>query len=123
HRLDDSDLDRVRVAAVPDRLEDPVAEPEDEQVPNCLLPEVVVDAIDLRFAGDLSDTAVHPDRGRRVVAKRLLDDDPAPAGVVALVVEAHPAQLGNDLGERRRLSGEVVEEVAVPLAAPLLLDS
>ena len=117
-RLGDRDLDMVDVAAVPDRLEDPVAEPEDQQVPDRLLPEVVVDAVDLRLAEDLADLAVQADRRVEVVAERLLDDDPAPAALVALVVEPHPAQLGDDLGERRRLGREVVEAVAARCRAP-----
>ena len=64
-RLGDRDLDMVDVAAVPDRLEDPVAEPEDQQVPDRLLAEVVVDAVDLRLAEDLADLAVQADRRRR----------------------------------------------------------
>ena len=47
-RLGHRDLHVVDVAAVPDRLEDPVAEPEDEQVLDGLLAQVVVDAEDLR---------------------------------------------------------------------------
>ena len=111
-RLGDGDLDMVDVAAVPDRLEDPVAEPEDEEVADRLLAEVVIDPIDLRLAEDLADLAVEPDRRLEVVAEGLLDDDPSPAAVVLLVVESDPAQLGDDLGERRRLGREVEEVVA-----------
>ena len=89
----------VDVAAVPDRLEDPVAEPEDQEVPDRLLAEVVIDPVDLRLAEDLADLAVEPDRRVEVVAERLLDDDPPPAALVPLVVEPDPAQLGDDLGE------------------------
>ena len=47
--LGHGDLHMVDVLAVPQRLEDPVGEPEHEQVLNGLLAEVVVDAIDLLF--------------------------------------------------------------------------
>ena len=119
-RLGHGDLHVVDVAAVPDGLEDPVAEPEDQQVADGLLAQVVVDAVDLPLAEDLADLAVEADRRLEVVAERLLDDDPPPAALVALVVEARPAQLGDDLGERRRLRREVEEPVAA--GALLLVD-
>ncbi len=111
-RLRDRDLDMVDMAPVPDRLEDAVSEAEDEEVPDGLLAQVVIDPVDLRLAEDLADLAVQADRRDQVVAERLLDDDPPPAALVVLVVEADPAQLADDLGERRRLRREVVEVVA-----------
>ena len=115
-RLGHRDLHVVDVAAVPERLEDAVAEPEDQQVADGLLAQVVVDAVDLRLAEDLADLAVEPLRRVEVVAERLLDDDPPPAAVVALVVEPDPAELGDDLGELRRLGREVEEPVAAGAA-------
>jgi hypothetical protein len=53
-RLGDGDLHVVDVAPVPERLEDAVAEPEDQQVADGLLAQVVVDAVDLRLAEDLA---------------------------------------------------------------------
>jgi hypothetical protein len=111
-RFGDGDLDVVDVAAVPDRLEDSVGEAEDQQVPDGLLAEVVIDPVDLRLPEDLADLAVQADRRVEVVAERLLDDDPAPAALVPLVIQADPAELGDDLGELRRLRREVVEVVA-----------
>ena len=92
-RLGHGDLHVVDVAPVPERLEDAVAEAEDQQVADRLLAEVVVDAVDLRLAEDLADLAVQPLRGVEVVAERLLDDDPPPAAVVVLVVQPDPAEL------------------------------
>ena len=93
-RLGHRDLHVVDVAAVPERLEDAVAEPEDQQVADRLLAQVVVDAIDLRLAEDLADLAVEPLRRFEVVPERLLDDDPPPAAVVVLVVEPDAPELG-----------------------------
>ena len=112
-RLGDGDLHVVDVAAVPDRLEDPVAEPEDHQVADRLLAQVMVDAEDLGLAEDLPDLAVQPDRGLEVVAERLLDDDPPPAAVVGLVVEADAPELADDRREGRLLGGQVEQHVAV----------
>ena len=122
-RLGHGDLHVVDVAAVPERLEDAVAEPEDQQVPDGLLAQVVVDAVDLRLAEDLADLAVQPDRRLEVVAERLLDDDPPPAAVVVLVVEPDPPELGDDLGERRRLGREVEEAVAAACPCSLSIAS
>ncbi len=91
-RLGHRDLHVVDVAAVPDRLEDAVAEPEDQQVPDGLLAQVVVDAVDLPLPEDLADLAVEADRRVEVAAERLLDDDPPPAALVALVIQADAAR-------------------------------
>ena len=60
----------VNVAPIPEQLEDAVAEPEDQQVADRLLAQVVVDAIDLQLAEDLAELAVEAlgrnrRRGRR----------------------------------------------------------
>ena len=115
-RLGHRDLHVVDVAAVPERLEDAVAEAEDQEVPDGLLAQVVVDAVDLRLAEDLADLAVEPDRRLEVAAERLLDDDPPPAAGVVLVVEADAAELLDDLREGRLLGREVEEHVAACLA-------
>ena len=116
-RLGHRDLHVVHVAPVPERLEDAVPEPEDHQVPDGLLAQVVVDPVDLRLAEDLADLAVEADRRVEVAPERLLDDDPAPAAAVDLVVEAAPPELADDLGEGRGLGGEVEQAVA---AGPVL---
>ena len=111
-RLGDRDLDVVDVAAVPDRLEDPVPEAEDQDVADGLLAEIVVDPVDLQFPEDLADLAVEADGARQVPAKGLLDDDSSPAPAVMLVVEPRAPQAADDLGEGGRLGGQVVAAVA-----------
>ena len=56
--LGHGDLHVVDVAPVPERLEDAVAEAEDEQVADRLLAQVVVDAVDLRLVEDAHDRVV-----------------------------------------------------------------
>jgi hypothetical protein len=111
-RLGHGDLHVVHVAPVPDRLEDPVGEPEDEQVPDGLLAQVVIDPVDLGLAEDLSDLAVEAARRVQIAAERLLDDDPAPAPAVDLVVHSAPAELRDHQGEGRRMGRQVVDPVA-----------
>ena len=55
--LGGGDLHVIDVAAVPDRLEHPVAEPEHQQVLDGLLAEVVIDAEDLLLVEVLVDDA------------------------------------------------------------------
>ena len=101
------------MAAVPDRLEDPVAEPEDQQVADGLL---------ARGSGRCGRPAT---RGRPC-RPRGSGGSPTsrswPNGFSMTIrrqppswrswSRPHPAELGDDLGERRRLGREVVEVVA-----------
>ena len=83
----------IDVAAVPDRLEDAVAEPEREDVLDGLLPEIVIDAIDLRLAQHLQDLVVERTGGFEIVPERLLDDDAAEVSVALAVSPASPSCL------------------------------
>ena len=76
--LGHGDLHRGDVPAVPDRLEDAVAEPEGQDVLDRLLAQVMVDAVDLALVEHARDVAVQRPGAGQVVAERLLDDDPAP---------------------------------------------
>ena len=110
-RLGDRDLHVVDIPAVPERLEDAVPEPEDHQVPDGLLPEVVVDAVDLRLAEDPEHLAVELLRRVEVPPERLLDDDPPPPAVVLLVVQPAAPELLDDLGKGRGLRRQVEQDV------------
>ena len=81
------------VPAVPDRLEDRVAEPQREDVLDGLLAEVVVDPVDLALVEDLRDVAVQGPGAGQVVAERLLDDHAAPGALlVARVDQSRPCR-------------------------------
>ena len=69
------DLDRPDVVPVPDRLEHRVREPEVEDLLEAHLPEVVVDAQELRLVDVLVQLVGELARRGLVVAERLLDDD------------------------------------------------
>src|SRR5439155_2816630 len=125
-RLRHRDLHRVDVAPVPDRLEEAIPEPEDGQVLDCLLPQVVVDAVDLGFAEDFADLAVQLSSGADVGAERLLDDDPNPAtlGVTpffARLRQPRSPQLLDDLRVEDGRDGEVDE--AIPRGAAIAVDA
>ena len=103
------DLHVVDEVAVPDRLEQPVGEPQGHQVLDRLLAQVVVDAEDLLLAQHAQELLVQVDRLGQVGADRLLDHHPH-LGVV-LVVQPVLAELVHDHGEERRRRGEVEDAV------------
>src|SRR5581483_392303 len=71
------DLDVVNVVAVPDRLEDAVAEAEGQNVLDRLLAEVMVNPVSLLFPEYFSDILIER-AGRFVIAAERLFDDHAP---------------------------------------------
>ena len=76
------DLNVVDVAAIPDGLEDSVAEAKNHQVLHRLFAEVVVDAVDLAFVQYLPDLDVQRACRLQIAAEGFFDDDPAPLAVV-----------------------------------------
>jgi len=114
--LGHGDLHVVDVAPVPDRLEDAVAEAEDEDVADRLLAQVVVDAVDLRLPEDAQDLAVERAPRLEVVAEGLLDDDARPAAAALLTVEAGSTEVLDDGPVGRGRRGQVEEPVAARAA-------
>src|SRR5581483_2842105 len=95
----------LHVVAVPDRLEERVREAEDEKVLHRLLPEVVIDAEDLRLAEHLVQGRIERPRRREVAAERLLDDDARASGA------ARAPEPADDRREQARRDGEVVQRM------------
>ena len=77
--LADRDLHVVDVVPVPEGLEDAIGPAEDEDVLHGLLPEVVVDPVDLILAPRRRHDLVERPRRREIAAERLLDHDAHPA--------------------------------------------
>ena len=97
------DLHVVDVAAVPERLEDRVGEPQHQHVLHGLFAEVVVDAIDLLFGKDLMRGLVQLLGRLQVGAKRLFDHDPPHAA--RFIGQAGRAEIGD--GRWHRALGAV----------------
>ena len=106
-RLGHRDLHVVDELAVPDRLEDPVGEAQDEHVLHGFLAEVVVDAEDLLLVEVRANDLVQVAGALEVVAERLLDDQTRPAPGPAPL-----PHLDDDRLDRVRGDGEVVDAVA-----------
>src|SRR5579862_3869715 len=124
------DLHRGEVVAVPDGLEHRVVEAQVQDLVEAHLPEVVVDAIELRLVDVLVQLGGERAGGIEVVSERLLDDDPrrlrqpGPAQTLddgreetgrCLEIEDRKLRLPDDLRQplvRRRVAevaGDVVE--------------
>ena len=125
------DLHALDVVPVPDRLEHGVAEAEIEDLLESHLPEVVVDAQELRFVDVLVQLFGECLRGREIVPERLLDHDTGVLGEPGAreALDDRPEQEGRDLqvehGAARPLDrcahalvGGVVTEVARDVAEP-----
>ena len=95
------DLDVVDVLAVPDRLEQAVAEAKGEDVLHRLLAEEVVDPEDLCLFEHAVQGLVERSRGGEIVAERLLDDQPRALGETGGAEHLHHRR------ERVRRNGEV----------------
>ena len=70
-------LHAVDVAAIPDRLEDAVAETKYHDVLNCLFAEVVIDSVNLIFTKHLHQLLIELSCRINVRTEGLLDHDPA----------------------------------------------
>src|SRR5215813_5989733 len=106
------------VIAVPQRLEDLVGEAQDEEVLDRLLPEVMIDAIDLVLIEVAPELPVERAGALDVVAKRLFHDDASEA--VGALGQAGIAEVFDDVVVEARRRGAV--EDTVGRAAPTLLD-
>src|SRR5439155_17876237 len=103
------DLDVVDIATIPDRLKDAVGKTENQDVLDRLLPQVVVDPVDLRLGENRVDRVIQLFGGFQVVTEGLLDDDPLPSCSGA--GDARRAQTFHDDGEELRRGGEVEDAV------------
>ena len=109
-RLRRSDLDILHVVAIPDRLEDRVGEAQRDDVLHRLLPEIVVDAVNLVLGKDRFDRLLELSRRLEIGAEGLLDDDARPA--VGVFLEAGFFEMLDDLGKDRRWRREIEEVIA-----------
>ncbi len=113
------DLHVIDVASVPHRFEDGVGEAQGEQVLDGLLPEVVVDAVDLVFLEDPVQGGIQLVGAGQVPSERLLDHQPDRGLRRIGVIEAGLAEGIDDLLEDARDGGQV--EGPVAHGAPLLV--
>ena len=70
------------MAAIPDRLEDAVAEPQGQDVLDGLLAEIMIDAVDLALVENGRYFPVQGAGAFEITAERLLDDHAAPGGLL-----------------------------------------
>ena len=63
------DLHVVHIAPVPQRLEDPIAEAERQDILHCFLAQIMIDPINVRFCEDSMDALVQFARAVQIVAE------------------------------------------------------
>ena len=115
--LGDRDLHVGDVVAVPQRLEDLVGEAQHEEVLDGLLPEIVIDAVDLVLAEVAPELPIEGPGALEVVAERLLDDDAGEAS--AALGQAGAPEVLDDVVVEARGRGAVEDAIGRP--APALL--
>ena len=99
----------IDVAAVPDGLEDSVGKTERQDVLHGLFAQVVIDAVDLFFVGDLQQLLVQRLGRLEIVSEGLLDDYPPP---VPLFCSISPAAASfSTMGPKKLGRGRQVVEV------------
>ena len=119
--LGHGDLDVVDVLLVPERLEDAVGEPDDQEVLDGFLAEIMVDAICLIFLECMGDRRDHPPGAVEVMTDGLLDDHPREGGRLARRGdEAGGLELLHAAGDEPRRDREVEDAAAGD--AELLVD-
>src|SRR6476661_7286218 len=104
------DLHVVDEIAVPDRLENAVAEAEDQDVLNRFFSKIMVDPIDLPFAEQSQKIVVQLFSGFQVAAKGLFENEPSPIAVL-LFPEAVLDDFSGDICEQVWRDRHVIEEV------------
>jgi hypothetical protein len=111
HGFRGGDLHVVDVIAIPERLDDVVGKPENQNVLHGFFAEVMVDAVDLIFVEDLLEFFVELTRGLQIVSERLFDDDPGPVAAL-LLGQSGLTQLFHNDREKSWRDGEVEKLVA-----------
>src|SRR5262249_24108729 len=96
-RLARGELHMIHIVAIPNRLQNAVAEAMDEQVLNGVLTEIVIDPIDLRFVEDAKHDLVELLGRSKIAAERLFDDDARPRVCRARLGEAGATKVFDDL--------------------------
>ncbi len=121
HGFRHGDLHVVHVAAVPDRLENPIGEPEYHQVLHRFLAQVMIDAEHLRFVQATGKRGIEFAGRRQIMSKRLFDDHAPPVLGLALVGclgrKAGGSQLLGDRAEEARRRRQVKQVISAGPAA------
>ncbi len=111
HGFCGSDLHVIDVMVVPERLENPVRKPADQNVLDGFLAQVMIDAIDLVLAHHTQQAGVQCFGSGQVGAERLLDNH-ASKGVGRFLQQASATQARRHFTEEARRGGQIEHGVA-----------
>src|SRR5437588_8462051 len=98
-RFGGGDFDVVNVVAIPDRLEDRIAEAKDEYVLDGLFAEIMINAKDLMLVEHRRDLCVQALRRFEIAPERFFDDDARPT--IRLVIQSGRAEMFDHDGRER----------------------
>src|SRR5277367_6211233 len=91
------DLDAVNIVAVPQRLENAIAETKNQQILDSVLAEIVIDAVDLLFLEDTQNGLVEFLGCGQIAAEGLLNNDAYPGVRRRWARQAGAAELLDDV--------------------------
>ena len=112
HRLGHRDLHVLDVLAVEQRLEDGVAEAEGQEVLDRVLPQVMVDAIDLIGPQETQNVPVELHGAREIETERLFDNHASPRSLALAIDQSRAGQVFDDAAEILRIGRQVGQPVA-----------
>jgi hypothetical protein len=102
----------VDITPVPDRLKDSVGKAEGQNILNGFFAQIMVDAVNLLFLGDLQELLVQRLRRLQIVPEGLLDDH-APPVLAVFIHESDFCKVLDNTSEEAGGSGKIEEVVAV----------
>src|SRR5262249_10890474 len=111
----------VDIVAIPQWLEDAVAEAEDQKILEGVFGQVVFDAVDLVLVKDIEHAAIQFFCRSEVTAKGLLNDDANPGIRRRRLCQASPPELLDDVEIHFRRRRQVKEDIASKILLRLQL--
>src|SRR5215471_3375955 len=105
----------VDIVAIPQRLENSVAEAQNEQILYGVFAQVVIDAVDLILFEDVVDNLVQLLCRNQVAAERLFNNDPHPCFRIARPRKARAAELLDDVDVNFGWSGKIKDSIAAKI--------
>ena len=110
--LGHGDLDMVDALAVPQPLPDRIGKPEGQDVLNCLLTQIMVDAEDLLLMGEAGQFQIQRLRCLQIMSEGLLHNDSLRSHTgLRLLQQSHRAQMAGHLAELAGIGGQVKQQI------------
>ena len=108
------DLHMIDVFVIPERFEDGVGKPKNEEILNGLFAEIMIDPVDLALIEIFFDLGLQRSGRGGIVTKWFFNDDARPSvmDVVHVIDEAGGMKFFNDEGKKLGLDREIKDPIA-----------